>query len=299
MRINLNQLRCFYLAAKFKSVSRAAEALFVTPSAVTMQIKKLERWLGFRLLMREGNAIKLTHGAEAIYAQAEKVFREAEALEQLLEKQMRSQKGEVIIGSHHILAKYILPKFIARIKRLHPKLNVKIVLDSVPQLIDRLHANELHFVLTASLPPKSRLKTIPLFFEEMVLVALKGSRHIRRKKISAQEVASFPLLQQEHSIYIVDEYLKKTGVPPNIVMDNISADVIKQFILQDMGGAILMRFTVQDELDSGVFQEIRVAEGLPTARFSLVFLDENNFPPDLQELVSSLENSSFRRDDLV
>ncbi|WP_291326174.1 LysR family transcriptional regulator [Desulfovibrio sp. UCD-KL4C] len=299
MRINLNQLRSFYLAAKYKSVSKAAEALFVTPSAVTMQIKKLERWIGIRMLVREGNFIKLTPDAKKIYAQAEKVFNEAETLELQIDKIMNSHKGEVVIGAHYILAKYILPKLIVIIKRLKPKLKVKIILDYTPQLIKKLETNELDFIVTASLDEDKHIKKIPLFSEDMLLVALQGSKHIRKKLIKPQEISSIPLIIPERNLCLIDEYFKDKDITPKIAMENITADVIKQFILQDLGGAILVRFTVQDELGKHIFQEIKVDGGLPIASFSLAYLNESNLSQEIKELISSIEHTPFSRDELV
>ncbi|WP_320006619.1 LysR family transcriptional regulator [Maridesulfovibrio sp.] len=299
MKINLNQLRSFYLAAKFKSVSKAAELLFVTPSAVTMQIKKLEHWAGFRLLIREGNSLKLTQDGMTIYAQATKVFQEAEALENIFEKMMTAHANEVIIGSHHILAKYILPNLIVLLKKLHPNLNVKMILDTVPNLLEKLQSQEIDFVLSASLPQGPDLKKIHLFSEELALVALHDSKLIEKKKITPRDIGSIPLLLQERNIYIVDEFIKKEVGDPNVVMDNISADVIKQFIHQDIGSAILMRFTVQNELKEAVFQEIEVDGGLPVADFVLAYLDEKNFSEEVQELTTSLKKYLFSRKTLI
>ncbi|WP_027722872.1 LysR family transcriptional regulator [Maridesulfovibrio zosterae] len=299
MRINLNQLRCFYLAAKFKSVSKAAEALFVTPSAVTMQIKKLERWIGIRMLVREGNNIKLTPDAEEIYAQAKKVFNEAEVLELHIEKIINSHKGELVIGAHYILGKYILPNLVALIKKMHPKLNVKIVLDYTPQLTKKLQTSELDFIVTASLNAHPQIKKIPLFSDEMLLVVLKDSKHVRKKRIQPHEISSIPLILPERNLYLIDEYFEYHDIIPNVAMDNITADVIKQFVMQDTGGAILVRFTVEDELERGVFQEIKVDGGLPIADFGLAYLDKKTLSQEVSELLFSIKNNPFRRDKLV
>lgn len=299
MKINLNQLRCFYLAAKFKGVSKAAESLFVTPSAVTMQIKKLERWAGFKLLIREGNSLRLTPDAEVIYKQAEKVFQEAEILEDQLEKLMHSHAHKVVIGAHHVLARYILPNLIAVIKKMKPNLNVKMVLDTVPNLIEKLHSNEIDFVLSASLPPEPNFKAIPLFSEELVLVVMQGSGFVKKKRITPQEIASIPLLLQERNIYIVDEYIKNKVGEPNIAMDNLSADVIKPFIYQDIGGAILMKFAVQNEIEKGDFLEMEVEGGLPKANFVLAFDDEKKLSQEVKELTKSLKEYPFARNTLI
>ena len=57
MILNMNQLRSFYMAAKLRGISKAAQALMVTRPAITMQSKQLEEAVGIRLLIRDGNAI--------------------------------------------------------------------------------------------------------------------------------------------------------------------------------------------------------------------------------------------------
>lgn len=302
MNVNLNQLRCFYLAAKYKSISKAADALFVTPPAITMQVKKLEEWLGFRLLCREGNSINVTKDARDIFKQVEKIFSEVEKLELQLEKIGNKRESELLIGSHYIPAKYVMPKLMAELNHLQPRLNIKVVLDTIPLLMERVQNHDLHFVLSASPPPCPKIKTIPLFTEDMVLVALRGSKHINKEEISINEIKGLPLLLPEHNtsiFHIISDYLEDAGIIPCISMDNISADVIKNFIMQDMGAAFLLKFSVQDKLDSGEFQEIRIKEGAPIANFSLAYLGEKNLSPAVLEMVSVLEKTSFDRNQLV
>ena len=74
MILNMNQLRAFHTAARLKSITRAAEALMVTPPAVTMQVKQLEETLDLRLLFREGNAIRLTDVGLEVYRRSRAVF---------------------------------------------------------------------------------------------------------------------------------------------------------------------------------------------------------------------------------
>jgi len=60
MQINLNHLRIFYYAAKERNLTKAAEALFVTQPAVTMQIKALEQYLETALFRKRGKFLELT-----------------------------------------------------------------------------------------------------------------------------------------------------------------------------------------------------------------------------------------------
>ncbi len=67
MRINLNQLRSFFLAAREKSITKAAEALYITQPAVTMQIKSLEEDLALKLFTRYGKGLELTDAGQGSF----------------------------------------------------------------------------------------------------------------------------------------------------------------------------------------------------------------------------------------
>ena len=77
-------------------------------------------------------------------------------------------------------------------------------------------------------------------------------------------------------------------------MEDISSDIVKQFLLQDEGAAFITRFAIQKELADGTLREIRIAEGGPTIEFSLAYLDQLYLPPGLQQFLDSLAGFSIQ-----
>lgn len=301
MNINLNQLRCFYFVAKFKSIKEAATTLFVTPPAVTMQLKKLEEWLGMKLIRRTGNSLEVTNDGEKIFVYAERIFKEVEELENELKQQEKLKRTEISIGSHYIPAKYIVPKLVQYIKGIRPKLETKVILDTIPVLVDKVKNHGLDLVLSATAPSCPKLKSMPLFKEDLVLVALHNTKHLQEDKIHIQELKNIPLLMTEEttSIYhLTYDYLHKNGITPCIAMANISADIIKSFIFQDIGLAFLLRFTVENKLARGEFREIEIVGKSPRANINLIYMAENP-SPDVQAIASAVKQEKFTREDFI
>ena len=104
MILNMNQLRSFYMAASLKSVSQAAQALMVTPPAITIQVKQLEETIGIRLLVRDGNSIRLTDAGMTVFKKAEKIFQEIHEMEGFLEDMATGKSGEL---RHRVPRKYL------------------------------------------------------------------------------------------------------------------------------------------------------------------------------------------------
>lgn len=109
MILNMNQLRAFYTAAKLGSITRAAHELMVTPPAITIQVKQLEKTVGIGLLFREGNAVRLTDMGQEVFKIAENIFGEIRVLENFLEDVSTGKSGQLRIGCTQTSGKYIMP----------------------------------------------------------------------------------------------------------------------------------------------------------------------------------------------
>lgn len=302
MMVNMNQLRSFYMAAKHGSVSIAAEKMFVTPPAVTMQIKKLESWLGYPLLKKEKNSLKITKEATQLYQYAEDIFLHVEQLELYLGQQAESKRNELFIGADHMIARFIAPRMITLLNKAHPHLKIKVVLANGPELIEKLLNHEIQFTLMPDIPLSQKIKSVPLFDEDMVLVAAKNSKFICNRKIEKRELAQLPFLRQtpDTNIYKrIKNYLDLANISPEITMDNLSGNVIQGLLLQDVGVAFVHRVTVQDPIDQDQLQEVEVIGGLPQSHFCLAFLDESIRAPHLHSLVSWLATTTFKRSHLI
>ena len=140
----MNQLRSFYMAARSKSISRAAEALMVTPPAITIQVKQLEETIGIRLLVRAGNAIRLTEAGERVFKRAERIFQQIHEMEGFLEDMATGKSGELHIGCPEIPLKRLMP-MIEVFKKTYPGIRVILDQGSNSDMVKSVeaHRNEL------------------------------------------------------------------------------------------------------------------------------------------------------------
>ena len=144
MIVNMNQLRSFYTAAKLNSIAKAAQALMVTPPAITQHIKRFEESIGIRLLVREAHSIRLTSTGEGVMQRAEKIFQEIHEMEGYLEDISAGKSGDLRVGCPEAPLQHLAP-LIEAFRKSHP--GVKIILDQgtnaemVKSIVD--HRNEL------------------------------------------------------------------------------------------------------------------------------------------------------------
>src|SRR5664279_3752051 len=141
--VTFRQLRVFAEVARRLSFVRAAEALHLTPPAVTMQVKELEAGVGLPLFDRRGRAVSLTTTGEYFLVYARRLLATLKDAEDAMARLRRIEGGVLNVGLVST-AKYFVPRLLARFCEEHPGVEVRLhVAGNREQLVALLHANEI------------------------------------------------------------------------------------------------------------------------------------------------------------
>lgn len=143
--LDADVLRTFVAIAECGSFTRAAKQVFRTPSALSMQIKRLEEILGHVLFVREARHVRLTPEGEVLLGYGRRLLRlNEEAIQQFLTPTL---EGRVSLGTSDDIGNRILPGVLAQFARSYPAVQVDVVVGSSKQNLDRLDAGELDMAL--------------------------------------------------------------------------------------------------------------------------------------------------------
>ncbi|SDJ12296.1 LysR substrate-binding domain-containing protein [Billgrantia gudaonensis] len=144
--LDTDVLRTFVAIAESGSFTRAARQVFRTPSALSMQIKRLEETLGQTLFVREARQVRLTPEGELLLGYGRRLLRlNEEAVTQFLAP---SLEGRVSLGTTDDVGSRILPGVLAQFARSHPAVQVDVVVGGSRDMLVRLEAGELDLVLS-------------------------------------------------------------------------------------------------------------------------------------------------------
>ena len=296
MILNINQLRCFYMAIKYNSISLAAKKLMVTPPAISMQIKLLEKTLGFDLLIRKKNSIQPTEIGEKVFSKAESVFGQLLELEKYLEDVSLGEAGEFRIACHEVPSKYIMPKLIGLFNQVYPKVKIIVELGKTPDMIERIHNHDIPMALVVKRQIDAKLVIKPVIEDEIVLIAAKNSKFVQEDEISIQQLQTLPLIVHEKEsgiMLLVNRHLEKFRITPNIVMETGSQDILKEFLTKDMGLAFIENFAIQKELKEKRFRKIAIKEGSPVMQLGVCYLKERQQSPIIQAFLTLLDENKL------
>lgn len=147
--MNLHTLRIFTKVAELKSVSKAADALRISQPAVTIQVRNLEKEVGFSLIESKGRGITLTHKGEFLYQQSQRLFDLENDIEHKIAQVRDSGTEDLNIAASYIPANFLLPKWLSKYKTAFPKRKVNVKTENTLQVIEQLlhYKADLAFVI--------------------------------------------------------------------------------------------------------------------------------------------------------
>jgi DNA-binding transcriptional LysR family regulator len=147
----LKQIQTFLEVARQRSVSKAAERLFVTQPAVSMQIRQLEDAFGLALIEPVGRNIRLTHAGEAFLTYAIAAMGQLKDLEALMAEHVGLKKGRIDLAVVST-AKYFIPMLLVRFGKLFQGIDIQLKIDNRENILGLLARNEADLVVMGRAP---------------------------------------------------------------------------------------------------------------------------------------------------
>jgi DNA-binding transcriptional LysR family regulator len=285
MQINLNQLRAFYFAAREKSVTKAAEILYVTQPAVTMQIKALEEALGLKLFKKYGKLLELTEVGTVLFDYGKKVFDTVEQMEYALKGYMELAQGSLTIGTTRSFARHLMPGLISRFQEEFPGVKISLKEGSSQEIANDLVEFKYDLGIIGRLPDLRKLKVIPYTKEEFRLVTSPQHRFTKEGEISYEDLKSEPIIIREKgsgSRHAILSLLRAKGLKPSVIVEAGSVEFIKEYVMRGRGISFLYKPEIQIEAEMGLLKSLQMKEGPIFVQTDIIFIlprDTEPSPP--------------------
>jgi LysR family hydrogen peroxide-inducible transcriptional activator len=246
--VELHQLRYFCAVAETGSFSRAAEQSHVAQPSLSQQILKLEDELGARLFDRLGRTVRLTDLGKTFLPRARAVLRELEAAKGDVRERKDSIGGPLSVGVIPTVAPYFLPPHLTLFTRQFPQVQVTVVEEITPVLLERLRGSRVDVALLA-LPIRGHEFDASPLLTERLFAALPNKHPLaNRRSVSLKDLRkeSFLLLRDGHCFR--DNALAacdRARVNPQIVFESGQFSSILGMVGTGMGVSIVPEMAIE------------------------------------------------------
>ncbi|AVG41113.1 MULTISPECIES: LysR substrate-binding domain-containing protein [Achromobacter] len=165
----LQALRTFVEVSQRGSITAAAQALHVTPGAISQQIRLLEERLGIALLVRERHGMRMTEAGADVYPMLSAAFAQIDKAVDMLEA-MKARQSLTVSTVATFAASWLVPR-LGRFKQRHPHIEIRV--EATPALVD-LRRDHVDVALRHGLGDYPGLDVVPLMAPVLVPVAAPG-----------------------------------------------------------------------------------------------------------------------------
>jgi LysR family transcriptional regulator, transcriptional activator of the cysJI operon len=267
------RLKVFRAVAEHLNFRKAAEHLFLTQPAVTLQIKALEDDLGVRLFDRTANRVSLTPQGLVLLGYVKKIATLVSEAERDISAEGGKVSGELSLGVSTTIAQYVLPLLLGAFLHENPRVRFSLRSGNTSEIVQLLLDDKLSIGLIEGPAGDRGIRTERFMQDELVLItsAAFESDHLLRDQLLAST-----LLLREHgsgSRRVVEIALQKAGFKLKSfkkVINLDSTEAIKSAVEAGLGIGFVSRWAISKELELGMLKVAEVPGLRVTRHFSLI-----------------------------
>ena len=243
--MKLHQLRCFCeVVDQGLSISNAASVLGTSQPSVSRQIQALERELGIELFMRAKKRIlEVTPPGIEVLKAARRMLQESNNVTRIGRDFMSRADGELIIAASNTHARYALPRVIKQFARTHPGVRLSLRQGTPMQIVHWITSGQADLAIsTEPLHPPQGVVFLRCYTVDRVV--LVPSRHplLRMRRLLLENLVRYPIITYDTEFIGYAQDLlafEQQGLKPNIVLRATDTDVMKTYVKEGLGIAIL------------------------------------------------------------
>jgi LysR family transcriptional activator of nhaA len=287
-RLNYHHLRYFWAVAHEGSLTRAADKLALSQSAVSVQIGTLEEQLGHALFERVGKRLVLTEAGRIALDYADTVFDAGDELVSTLRGRAGASRRTLRVGAITTLSRNFQ---IAFLRPVVARSEVTLVVrsGSMPELLRQIETHALDVVLANSPAPHEPDSDLRSHLLSRQAVSLVGRRRRGRRLRFPQDLGTVPLLMPSRDSGIrlaFDRLLEDAGIRPLVQAEVDDMAMLRVLARESDGLTLVPPIVVRDELDAGTLVEHWAIPALEERFYAIV--QRRRFPnPLLAELLAA------------
>jgi len=280
MNFTLHQLTVFLKVAENQSITKAAEELFLTQPAVSIQLKNFQDQFPIPLTEVIGRKLYVTEFGKEIAEAAEKILTETEAInyKTLVFKGVLAGKLKISVVS---TGKYVMPYFLSGFMEKHSGVDLIMDVTNKSRVVRSLEKNEVDFALVSVIPEHLKLNRVGLMQNKLFLVG-NTKKEIPESFSKEKIFEEFPMIYREEGSATrnaMENYMKKNNYSTTKKIELTSNEALKQAVTAGLGLSIMPLIGIKNALKNKELQIIPVKDLPIITHWNLVWLSSKKLSP--------------------
>ena len=263
---NLDYYKTFFYVATYSSFSEASKALFISQSAVSQTIKKLEEELGTSLFTRKGQHINLTEAGELLFERVKIAFNEFQQAEIEIKNYESVAHNHISVGITETSLRYGFLDCLEKFKNNHPEVHLSISGNTTPEMFTYLREGKIDFALIIISDTLARnnqdIHLEKCFQIQDIFIASKDMDIDFEKKYSLPELLTYPTISVSEINNFrenLDTFFQEKGLvfQPTYTLENMNQ--VLSFTKKNFGIGVLPYAYAKDDINNGTLKIVKTS----------------------------------------
>ena len=271
--MDFDQLHTFLEIVRLKSFSKAAQTCYRTQPAISAQIRQLEQDLKTELFERFGSRISLTTAGKIFAGYAEQILDLRRRAQDALNELEITPRGELVIAANEATCIYMLPGVFAEYRAQFPAVQLQVNRSFGSRVVEAVMENVADFGMTQLPVAEKRAQVVDIYKDEVRLIVPPSHPLANRPRIACEDLVGISLLLPKSGTTRsrLDIWLEPVEGRLQVSMELDSTEMMKRFVLAELGAAFLATSGCSEELASGKLRALPLAPDPMARRMGLIY----------------------------
>lgn len=271
----LDLYRIFNVVSRNKSFSKAAQELYMTQSAISQSISKLENELDIQLFYRTPKGVELTNEGSLLYEHVNSAIGMINVAEDKLLEFKQLKFGELRIGVGDTISRYFLLPYLEKFHFRYPGIKLTILNGTTTEICALIKTGRADLGICNLPIQDENIQAIPCKEIQDIFVCGEKYKRITKNPISFEYLMKMPLIfleKKSNSRVFVENFLKKKGFQVSPVFELGSYDLLIEFTRINLGISCIIKEFSKDYIEKGYLYEVLLEEEIPKRSIGICYL---------------------------
>ena len=289
--MEIRHLKLIREVAETKSLTKAKDALFLSQSALSHQLKEIEGQLGTQLFHRVNKQLILTNAGKMVLESAERILKDLERTEISIKKYVSGTSGTLRLATQCYTCYHWLPSLMTDFKKEFPNVEIEIFHNNNADVEDQILDGTIDLAIIYENSDRPNIAYHELFRDEVFALVPAGHPWTKKDFVEAKDfegenviIHSYPL----ESVSLFSQVLIPEGIKPNRVMQVQVTEAVVEMVKAGMGVNVMAKWIVEPYLKDNQMALVPVTKRGIHRTWTAITLSDENSPQYLQNFVQHL-----------
>lgn len=290
--MEIRHLKLIREVAETQSLTKAKDALFLSQSALSHQLKEIEGQLGTPLFHRVNKKLIITGAGKMVLESAERVLQDLERTELSIKKYISGDSGTIRLSTQCYTCYHWLPSLLIDFNKEFPKIEVEVLLDNNCDIEDLVLDGKIDIAILTEVSDRPNLKYRELFRDEVMAVVPADHPWTKKAYVDAEDfedqnviIHSYPL----ETVSLFTQLLFPAGVTPKKVTQIQVTEAMIELVKANMGVKVVAKWIIDPHLKDNSLAVVPITKKGMHRRWYAITLDKEDSPQYLENFAYHLK----------